>query len=137
MKDAYTTLGLDHESSAEQVDAAYARLVRRYPPELNPRRFAKIKQAYEFLSCYEEQMRQAAGDLEQALDMLFPKIPAILEAPPEPPEPLCVEDWQPVMNLLRERVIRAILVDGLSRDLGCSSSESTRVQGGGECVTGG
>jgi len=113
MEDAYAALGLDHGASSEEITAAYHRLVRRYPPELNPRRFARIRQAYEYLSSYERRMRQAAGDPEGAFDLLFPRVEAFLQEPPEPPEPLGPEDWAPVMSMLRERMIRTILHSGM------------------------
>ena len=114
MEDAYAILNLDSGASVDDIKAAYHRLVRRYPPEINPRRFARVKQAYEFLSSYERRMRHAAGDLHEGLDLLFPKVKAVLLPPPEPPEPLGSDDWGSLIKPLREQIIRAILADGFS-----------------------
>ncbi len=114
MADAYQSLGLEHGASGEKIDAAYRRLVRRYPPELNPRRFAEIKQAYEFLRSYERRMREAKDDFPDSLALLFPPIDASLGPPPDPPEPLTPADWERFLDPLREEAIRTIVANGLA-----------------------
>jgi curved DNA-binding protein CbpA len=113
MNEAYSILGLEPGASDDEVNAAYRRMVRRYPPELNPRRFARIKQAHELLSSYERRMREAQADLERAIEMLYPPVTVTLVPPPEPPPPLTAADWRPLLRRLREQAI----LEALKRDL--------------------
>lgn len=115
MDDAYTALGIQPGATSEEIDSAYRRLVRRYPPELNPRRFARIKEAHNLLSSYEQQMREVAFDPEHAIDLVSPAPVAKMLPPPPAPEPLVPADWQPFLRPLREMAISAILVKHLGR----------------------
>jgi len=49
-QDALNELNLPENAGGEDVEQAYRRLVRRYPPEFNPERFQKIDEAYRFLT---------------------------------------------------------------------------------------
>jgi len=49
-RDALNELNLPEKAGDEDVEQAYRRLVRRYPPEFNPERFQKIDEAYRFLT---------------------------------------------------------------------------------------
>jgi curved DNA-binding protein CbpA len=49
MTDPYQVLGLPPESDDEAIRRRYLELVRQFPPERNPERFAAIRQAYESL----------------------------------------------------------------------------------------
>jgi DnaJ-class molecular chaperone len=49
MTDAYEVLGVAPGSTEEQIRQRYLELVRQYPPERHPDRFAAIRQAYEAL----------------------------------------------------------------------------------------
>jgi len=48
--DALRELNLTETAEEAEVERAYLRLVRRYPPEFNPERFQKIDEAYRFLT---------------------------------------------------------------------------------------
>ena len=45
--DPFEVLGVNKDTTDEQIRAAYLGLVRRYPPETHQRRFADISEAYE------------------------------------------------------------------------------------------
>ncbi len=49
-QDALNELNLPEKAGDEEMEQAYRRLVRRYPPEFNPERFQKIDEAYRFLT---------------------------------------------------------------------------------------
>lgn len=49
MEDPYAILGIPESASPEEVRRAYARLVRRHPPESDPSSFARVRRAYEVL----------------------------------------------------------------------------------------
>ena len=49
LEKAHALLRVDRNADIDQVRQAYLRLVRRYPPEHFPDKFARIKQAYEQL----------------------------------------------------------------------------------------
>lgn len=49
-QDAFNELNLPEKAGDEEMEQAYRRLVRRYPPEFNPERFQKIDEAYRFLT---------------------------------------------------------------------------------------
>lgn len=50
MSDPYETLGLKPGADEGAIRASYLALVRRFPPEREPERFAEIRTAYERLS---------------------------------------------------------------------------------------
>jgi curved DNA-binding protein CbpA len=47
IESAYETLRIPRDAAPEEVRAAYVRLVRRYPPERFPERFAAFHDAYQ------------------------------------------------------------------------------------------
>ncbi|NCC49885.1 MAG: hypothetical protein EOM20_01590 [Spartobacteria bacterium] len=49
MKDPYITLGIHEKVTDQDVQDAYHRCLRKYPPEENPRKFADISEAYELI----------------------------------------------------------------------------------------
>jgi curved DNA-binding protein CbpA len=49
MTDPYQVLGLPPESDDEAIRRRYLELVRQFPPERHPERFAAVRQAYESL----------------------------------------------------------------------------------------
>jgi curved DNA-binding protein CbpA len=49
-QEALKDLNLPETASGEDIENAYRRLVRRYPPEFNPERFQRIDEAYRFLT---------------------------------------------------------------------------------------
>ena len=49
MTDPYQILDLPPDSDDEAIRRRYLELVRRFPPERNPEKFASIRSAYESL----------------------------------------------------------------------------------------
>ena len=47
---ALKILNLTPAATREEIDHAYQRLVRRYPPEFHPEKFREIDEAYKFLT---------------------------------------------------------------------------------------
>jgi curved DNA-binding protein CbpA len=56
--DPYTVLGLTTDATDEAIRARYLELVRRYPPEHAPERFAAVRAAYEKVRDAETRLRQ-------------------------------------------------------------------------------
>jgi curved DNA-binding protein CbpA len=48
-EEALLVLNLPPSAEREEIDQAYQRLVRRYPPEFHPDRFRKVDEAYRFI----------------------------------------------------------------------------------------
>jgi curved DNA-binding protein CbpA len=109
LEQAYAVLGLEPSATTEEVENAYRRAIRRYPPELNQRRFARIKQAYELLSSFGRRMALIDRDLAHGIDLLYPPVHIELADPPDPPPPLSPADWEPFLGPLRERAVQAVL----------------------------
>jgi hypothetical protein len=114
MDDPYKVLGLEPGASREQVAQAYRTLVRRFPPELNPARFARIQRAYELLRSCERAMEEVYQAPEAALDSLFPLPQVVLRSPPPPPEPLQPQDLEPLLRPLRRKALERLLREHLS-----------------------
>ncbi len=49
-KSTYQTLGLNRNSTKEDIKKAYKRLIREFTPEQNPEKFAEIRNAYDVLT---------------------------------------------------------------------------------------
>lgn len=47
---ALATLNLTPPAGREEIEKAYQRLVRRYPPEFHPEKFRTLDEAYRFLT---------------------------------------------------------------------------------------
>jgi len=47
---SFEVLGLSRSATRDEIEEAYKRLVRRYPPEFQPEKFRKIDEAYRFLT---------------------------------------------------------------------------------------
>ena len=58
-KHAYGILNLGTDATAEDIDRAYKRLVRRYPPEFHPERFREVDDAYRFLTSLSRRLEHA------------------------------------------------------------------------------
>lgn len=109
MDDSYQALGLPSGAGREQIDRAYRTLVRRYPPELNPGRFARIQRAYDVLRSLESAMDEARRKPEAALATLFPA-PSLTLRPGEPaPRPLRPDDLEPLLRTLRRAALERLL----------------------------
>jgi len=49
ISDPYRVLGVDSNADSQQIRVRYLALVREYPPEREPEKFAEIRAAYENL----------------------------------------------------------------------------------------
>ena len=49
-EEALTQLNLPPSSGKEEIEQAYQRMVRRYPPEFQPEKFRQVDEAYRFLT---------------------------------------------------------------------------------------
>lgn len=114
MEDPYEVLGLVPGAGREEIDRAYRALVRRYPPELNPGRFARIHGAYDRLRSFERAMEEVYRSPEAGLESLFPVPRLSLRPLGPPPEPLRPQDLEPLLRPLR----RALMVKLLREHLG-------------------
>ncbi len=56
----YEVLGLGQEASADEIRQRYLTLVRQFPPEREPQRFAEVRAAY-------DQLRDPVVSLERRL----------------------------------------------------------------------
>ncbi|MEE8526174.1 MAG: J domain-containing protein [Thermoanaerobaculia bacterium] len=121
MSDPHQVLGLEPGASREAVDAAYRRLVRRYPPELHPERFSAIHRCYRFLSSFENRMNEIRRAEEPPLDALFPMPPVKLRPPGEPPAPFVPGDAEPLLAPLRRELLKRLLEAAASTRSGSTS----------------
>ena len=109
MDEPHAILGLEPGATRDQITRAYRKLVRRYPPELNPERFARIRRAYERLSSLELRMAEVRKNPEAVLEDLFPPPRVTLTPAPSPPEPLEPEDLEPLLGPLRRELLKRLL----------------------------
>ncbi len=101
----FTTLGLAPGAGPEEIAAAYRKLVRRYPPELAPDRFAAIHDAYQMVTSPAHRMKTAATAPEEELARLFP-LPAVALAPSPPrPAPISAGDLEPLLAPVRRAAV--------------------------------
>ena len=61
MKNLYEVLNINKDSDEKEIKDRYMTLVRKYPPEKQPEKFAEIREAYEILS---DSKRKREHDLE-------------------------------------------------------------------------
>lgn len=77
-QDALNELNLPAGGTDEDIAQAYRRLVRRYPPELNPERFRRIDEAYRYLTSLPDMIErifsQSIGAGIAASDLCFSAI---------------------------------------------------------------
>jgi curved DNA-binding protein CbpA len=57
MSDPWEVLGLTADCDDEAIRRRYLELVRQFPPEQNPERFAQIRQAFESLKDLDTRLR--------------------------------------------------------------------------------
>ena len=57
MTDAYAILGVSDESDDETIRRRYLELVRQYPPEHHPQKFAEVRAAFEQLKDLNTRLR--------------------------------------------------------------------------------
>jgi curved DNA-binding protein CbpA len=110
MSEPYRVLLLAPGARTEEVERAYRKLVRRYPPELNPQRFAEIHRAYKRLTSLEQAMEEAFDQPTEALDRLFPTpIVRLRPADNPPPNRAAPPDLEPLVQGLRHQLLRLVL----------------------------
>lgn len=105
----FAILGLAPGAGAAEIAAAYRKLVRRYPPELAPERFAEIHRAYQLLSSPERRMEAARDAPEDELARLFPLPTLKLKPAPPPPPPLTDRDLEPLLAPARRSALARLL----------------------------
>lgn len=57
MQDPYATLGLPADSDDDAIRRRYLELVRQYPPERHPEKFAAVRKAYDSLRDLDTRLR--------------------------------------------------------------------------------
>lgn len=105
----FATLGLPPDAGPEEIAAAYRKLVRRYPPELAPDRFAAIHGAYQMLTSPAHRMEAARTAPEAELARLFPLPTVTLKPAPPPPPPVSADDLGPLLAPVRRAVLLRLL----------------------------
>jgi curved DNA-binding protein CbpA len=112
MDDPYKVLGVEPGVDLDRIGRAYRTLVRRYPPELNPERFARIQSAYDLLRSLGRRMEEAYMHPEATLEALFPPPRLTLKPPDPPPAPLQEQDLEPLLRPLRRALLETLLREG-------------------------
>jgi hypothetical protein len=112
--DPYRALGLAAGAGGEEITRAYRKMVRRYPPELNPKRFAEIHRAHKMLTALDVLMEEAMAKPGDALESLYPPPVVRLRPAPEPPPRLRTADLEGVLQPLRRDALRRLLKEALS-----------------------
>jgi len=108
MDDPYQVLGVAPGAGGEEISRAYRALVRRYPPELNPERFARVQRAYDLLRSCARGMEEVRRSPEAALDALFPAPQLVLRVLAAPAS-LQPQDLEPLLRPLRRAVLERLL----------------------------
>ncbi len=109
MSDPYRVLRLAPGASADEIERAYHKLVRRYPPELNPQRFADIHRAYKQLTSLDPAMGKAFEKPHTALEQLFPPPVAHLRPANDPLPSTDPPDFEPLIHGLRRQLLGLVL----------------------------
>lgn len=78
--EALRALNLSPSANQEEIEKAYRRLVRRYPPEFQPEKFREVDEAYRFLTSLSYQLERllSPGKTESRQDpdwFVFPLAP--------------------------------------------------------------
>jgi curved DNA-binding protein CbpA len=76
MTDAYQVLGLASDSDDAAIRRRYLELVRQYPPEHHPEKFAAVRAAYEQLKDTDTRLRRRLFEVDQddGIDKLIEEI---------------------------------------------------------------
>jgi hypothetical protein len=82
--EALEVLNLTSSASPEDIESAYQRLVRRYPPEFQPDKFRRIDEAYRFLTSFAYQVERLLNPQKEKV--VFK--PELLDFTLEPPAAL-------------------------------------------------
>ena len=112
---AYKTLQIDSGASREDIDRAFRRMARRYPPEFKPERFAQMRAAYEYLTSLKRRVEEIEkGGLHGLASLLgIQGLPEPLPPTKQAPRKTSKADWQPLTDLLSQ----GLLIDILRRHL--------------------
>ena len=108
MDDPYQVLGVAPGAGGDEISKAYRALVRRYPPELNPERFARVQRAYDLLRSCARGMEEVWRAPEAALDALFPA-PRMTLRRLDTPAALQPQDLEPLLRPLRRALLERLL----------------------------
>jgi hypothetical protein len=79
---ALSNLNLTPLADREEIEKAYQRMVRRYPPEFNPERFRQVDESYRFLTSLPYMLEKllsptlAEGQLDPSDFAFTPTLPA-------------------------------------------------------------
>jgi curved DNA-binding protein CbpA len=73
MSDPYAVLGLPADCDDETIRRRYLELVKQYPPEQHPERFAAIRSAYERLRDLDTRLRHRLFEAgkQESLDSII------------------------------------------------------------------
>lgn len=115
MDSPHSILGVPPSATPEEMLHAYRKLVRRFPPELAPEKFARVHDAYQFLTSPERRMQAARTAPEETLLLLFPAPEIALKPLPHPPPPLDAPALEPLLAPLRRARLAALLNDAFGR----------------------
>src|SRR5947209_5301112 len=76
MTDPYQVLGLPPDSTDETIRRRYLELVRRFPPEQQPEKFAAVRAAYESLRDLDTRLRYRLFEAgkQDSLDALIQEV---------------------------------------------------------------
>ena len=74
MKDPFQILGLPHDADDDAIRVRYLTLVREFPPERHPERFAEIRKAYEATKNLEDRLKRRLFEPNE-----HDNIPAMIE----------------------------------------------------------
>jgi curved DNA-binding protein CbpA len=76
MTDAYQVLGISADSDDAAIRRRYLELVRQYPPEQHPEKFAAVREAYETLKDTDTRLHRRLFDVDKddAIDKLIEEI---------------------------------------------------------------
>ena len=73
-EEALTLLNLPPSAGKEEIEQAYQRMVRRYPPEFQPEKFRQVDEAYRFLISLPfvlEKLMASGADSDEVNKSLF------------------------------------------------------------------
>jgi curved DNA-binding protein CbpA len=95
MTDPYQILGLSPDADDERIRRRYLELVKEFPPERHPERFAAIRQAYESLRDLDTRLRYRLFEAgkNESIDALIEELTC-----QSPRRPLSLETLMGVLN---------------------------------------
>jgi curved DNA-binding protein CbpA len=79
--EALTILNLPETASPQEIEQAYQRLVRRYPPEFHPEKFRQVDEAYTFLRSLPHRLEQLLSPRKFQASSSSGKFPYPLASP--------------------------------------------------------